>query len=328
MMGEADATANHLDGALVADIGGTNARFALLDAVGRPAPMRVLACADFADFQTAMRGFLAEAAPSRAIARAAVAVASPVIGDRIEMTNHDWSFSIAAIKAEFGLAALHVVNDFTAAALAVPELDAGDLVRIGGGVAVADAPVAVLGPGTGLGVSGLVPSGSGWIPLAGEGGHVTLAACDAREAAVVAEIARRFGHASVERAVSGPGLVNLHAALSALDDVSGESPTADRITEAALAGSDPICVEALDMFFAMLGTAAGNLALSLGALGGVYIGGGIVPKLSDAFAASRFRERFEAKGRFRDYMRAIPTYLIMRETPALLGLATLLRATG
>ncbi len=325
-MGE--ATSGRLDGALVADIGGTNARFALLDAGGRPATARVLACADFPDLQAAIRSFLADAKPSPAIARAAVAVASPVIGDRIEMTNHDWSFSIAAFKAEFGLAVFHVVNDFTAAALAVPELGAGDVVRIGGGVAVADAPVAVLGPGTGLGVSGLVPSPSGWIPLATEGGHATLAACDAREAAVVGEIARRFGHASVERAVSGPGLVNLHAALSTLDNVSGSSPTADRITEAALAGSDPVCVEALDMFFAMLGTASGNLALSLGALGGVYIGGGIVPMLADAFAASRFRERFEAKGRFRDYMRAIPTCLIMRETPALLGLAALLRANG
>ena len=326
MTDDASGTAHELDGALVADIGGTNARFTLLDPGGRPAPARVLACADFPDFASAMRAFLAAAAPSRAPVRAAVAVASPVTGDRVEMTNHSWSFSIAELKADFGFDAFHVVNDFTAAALAVPELGDRDLVRIGGGAPVADAPVAVLGPGTGLGVSGLIPSRAGWIPLATEGGHVTLAACDAREAAVVAEIARRFGHASAERAVSGPGLVNLYAALAALDGVTGETPAADRITDSALAGSDPLCVEALDMFFAMLGTTAGNLALSLGALGGVYIAGGIVPPLATALAASRFRERFEAKGRFRDYMRAIPSYLIIRDNPALLGLAALLRA--
>jgi len=221
-----------------------------------------------------------------------------------------------------------VINDFAALALAVPGLTGTDVLKIGGGAPAQNAPIAVIGPGTGLGVSGIVPSENGWIVLATEGGHATLAPRGARECAVTAAFARRFGHVSIEHLVSGPGLVNLWAVLAAVDGAPDDAPTPDQITEAALNGSDAICVEALDMFCAMLGTAAGNLALTLGSLGGVYIGGGIAPRLGQYLAPSNFRTRFEDKGRFSSYMEAISSYVITRDNPALIGLVQQLRGAG
>ncbi len=314
--------------ALIADVGGTNVRFALVAADENPGAIRVLAGADHAGLGAASRAYLDLERPDPAPDRAAIAVASPVIGDRISMTNRDWSFSISELQATLGLARLVVVNDFTAQALAVPRLGAGETRRIGAGTAVAGAPIAILGPGTGLGVSGVVEApGGARVALATEGGHATLAPADARERAVVGELARRFGHVSIERAVSGPGLANLAAAIAAVDGLDGALAPAlapSEITARALAGGDAIAVEALSMFCAMLGSASGNLALTLGARGGVYIGGGIVPRLGDFLAASPFRDRFEDKGRFRDYLSAIPTWLITADNPALLGLAALL----
>lgn len=312
---------------LIADIGGTNARFALLIG-GRVSAIEVLKTADYDDIGAAVGAYLDRAAPDGAAppapTAAAFAVASPVTGDHIELTNRDWSFSVPALKQALGLGALRVINDFAAVALAVPRLAPGEVEPIGGGAAVAGAPIAVIGPGTGLGVAALVGGDGKAAPLSTEGGHVTLAAADPREDAVIAHLRARFGHVSAERCLSGPGLVNLHRALAALagDEVAELSP-AD-ITDRARAGADALCVEAVAMFCAMLGTVAGNLALSLGALGGVYIAGGIVPRLGPVFANSDFRARFEAKGRFSDYNAAIPTFLITAETPAFTGLAALL----
>lgn len=310
---------------LIADIGGTNARFALLDGGGGgPRAVRVLACGDHPDLAAAARAYLDATAPDPAPVRAAIAVASPVTGDAVAMTNRGWSFRISDLERTLGLDRLEVINDFAALALAAPALGANDVTRIGGGRPQPGWPIAVLGPGTGLGVSGLVPTGDGWIPLATEGGHATLAPADDRERALAAALAAQFGHVSIERAVSGPGLVNLYRALASRDGARAEDATPASIAGRALAGADPRCVEALDTFCAMLGTAAGNLALCLGARGGVYIGGGIVPRLGAAFAASPFRRRFEDKGRFRDYLRPIPAYVVTREHPALLGLEVLL----
>jgi glucokinase len=311
--------------ALIADVGGTNVRFALVAADGNPSAIRVLAGADHAGLGAAARAYLDLERPDPAPDRAAIAVASPVVGDRVSMTNRDWSFSISELQAALGLARLVVVNDFTAQALAVPRLGAGETRRLGAGTAVAGAPIAILGPGTGLGVSGVVEApGGARVALATEGGHATLAPADARERAVVGELARRFGHVSIERAVSGPGLANLAAAIAAVDGLDVPALAPAEITARALAGSDAIAVEALSMFCAMLGSASGNLALTLGARGGVYIGGGIVLRLGDFLAASAFRDRFEDKGRFRDYLSAIPTWLITADNPALRGLAALL----
>jgi glucokinase len=313
---------------LIADVGGTNVRFALVDDDAAPQRAASLVSADYPDLSSAIRAFLADAAPAHPPARAAIAVASPITGDHVALTNNDWSFSRRELQAEFGLSSLCVMNDFAALALAVPALGDADRLKIGGGAPAHNAPIAVIGPGTGLGVSGLVPSDNGWVVLETEGGHATLATRDAREHAVAAELARRFGHVSFERAVSGPGLANLREALVAIDGAPGDPLSPDQVTEAALDGSDAPSVEAFDMFCAMLGTAAGNLALTLGALGGVYIGGGILPRLGAALAGSRFRARFEDKGRFRTYMEAIPSYVITRDNPTLCGLARQLQQAG
>jgi glucokinase len=310
---------------LVADIGGTNVRFALVDARGRLRAVRTFAVADFPGPAAAARAYLTavDARPHLA----AFAVASPVLGDRVTLTNHPWSFSRRALQRTLGISALAIVNDFQAIALAVPGLSARALRKVGGGAMVRVAPKAVIGPGTGLGVAALVPCHGGWHSLATEGGHVTMAAFDKTEAEVLQVLGRDLGHVSAEKVLSGPGLQNLHRALSRIAGLA-ETPTPDpaTIAERALDRSCLVCVEALGMFAAMLGTVASNLALTLGARGGVYIAGGIVPRLGAWFTRSPFRTRFESKGRFGAYLKAIPTYVVRAPEPALLGLAGLLRA--
>jgi glucokinase len=308
--------------ALIADIGATNARFALLGASGHYGTA-ILPCAQFPTLEAAARAYLdgAGAKPPR---RAALAIAGPVTGDVLRMTNHPWQFSIAETKDRLGLDRLEVVNDFAAVAHAVPRLGAQDRVQVGGGSPVPAQPIAVIGPGTGLGMASLAWCGPRWQVLAGEGGHATAAPADAREAAVVATLSRRFGHISVERLVSGMGLQNLREALAELEGAPAARLRPAEISEAGLSGADRLCAEAVDLFCAILGGAAGNLALTLGARGGVYIAGGIVPKLGEAFVRSRFRERFVAKGRMSVFLEPIPTYVITHELPAFLGLAALL----
>jgi glucokinase len=307
---------------LLADIGATNARFALLTAgSSQPTALAVLQCREHPTLLDAIRSYLAQHCPQPPGA-AAIGIATPVLGDRVRMTNHAWSFSISQLQAALGLSRLVVINDFAALALALPLLRASDLRKIGPGQARAGAPMAVLGPGSGLGVSSLIAHGSNGVPIAGEGGHVTLAATNPAEEAVIEKLRVRFGHASAERALSGPGLVNLYVACC---ETAGDSPKLlepAQLSTLALNNEDPLCRAAVEMFFALLGTTAGNLALTLGALGGVYLGGGIVPRLLPLLEASQFRARFEAKGRYADYLRAIPTWVIEAEfPPALLGAA-------
>lgn len=312
--------------ALVADLGATNARFALVDKAGVHDPV-ILLCADFPGLREAAEHYLAEVRPAQRPRQAAVDVAGPVTGDQVSLTNHPWSFSIAGLRGELGLDRLEVVNDFMAVALAVPHLGQKDLVQVGGGAPVSGFPIGIIGAGTGLGVSGLVQGPAGWTPIAGEGGHVTMPAVTEREAAVIFEVQRRHEHVSAERLLSGMGLGNLYGAVTALEGLANP-PARDpaAISQAALDGSDPHCVEAVAMFCAMLGTVAGNLALTLGARGGVYIAGGIVPKLGDFFLRSAFRERFEAKGRLRPYLEPMPTYVVTNPFPAFIGLRAILDA--
>lgn len=309
---------------LLADIGGTNARFAWQAAPGAPLDaVTVLPVDDFAQLQDALRHYLDTIAPGP-VASAAIAIASPVVGDAVRMTNHRWAFSQRELQASLGLQHLRVLNDFTALALALPVLPADHRRQVGGLAGDAAAAIGLLGAGTGLGVSGLVPDGrGGWIPLQGEGGHVTLPAQDARERLVVDGLARRYGHASGERVCSGDGLLDTFRVLCEAEGVAThgiETPAA--VVEAALDRAQPQAVAALDVFCAFLGTVAGNLALTLGARGGVYVGGGIVPRLGTAFDASPFRARFEGKGRYADYLRPIPVWVITApDSPALLGAA-------
>jgi glucokinase len=293
---------------LVGDIGATHARFGLVSPDVKLLHSRTLADEDYPTIEDAITAFLAERGELPMPRQGAIAIASAITGDRVAMTNHPWSFSVLAVKTQFAFERLEVINDFTALALALPRLAPEDRQVVGGGVAAAGAPLGVLGPGSGLGVSGLVPSGKGWIALTGEGGHATLAPVTDREGAVLDRMRRHFDHVSAERALSGPGLVNLYNTLADL----------------AIRAEDPLCVETTTMFCAMLGTMAGNLALTLGARGGVYIGGGIVPRLGQTFLNSPFRERFEAKGRLRDYLEPIPTFVVTHPLPAFLGCAALL----
>jgi glucokinase len=246
----------------------------------------------------------------------------PITGDRVTMTNNErWSFSIEATRRILGLKRLILINDFTALALALPRLEKQEIRQVGGGLPIAEATIGLLGSGTGLGVSGLVWSGRHWIALRSEGGHVTFSAVIDQEWEIFRLLQRRFGHVSTERLLSGPGLVNLHQALTELEGRTIKDITPALITEQGLNGSCPICRQTLEIFCATLGTAAGNLAITLGALGGIYLGGGIIPRLGDFFDYSAFRTRFEAKGRFEPYLAAIPTYVITAVNPALRGVA-------
>jgi glucokinase len=318
-------TSNGAETWLVADVGATNARFGLVSPKGVVLHTRTLAVADHPTIGDSITAYLGERGALPRPRQGAIAIASTITGDRVAMTNHPWSFSIAALKSQLGFDRLEVINDFTALALALPHLSPEDRRPIGGGGASsAGAPIGVLGPGSGLGVSGLIPASAGWIALAGEGGHATMAPATDRESAVLDRMRRHFDHVSAERILSGPGLVNLYNTLAMLDGVPSKGYTAAQITDPAIGAADPLCAEATSLFCAMLGTMAGNLALTLGARGGIYIGGGIVPRLGQRFAESPFRARFEAKGRFSPYLAAIPTYVVTHPLPAFLGCAAVL----
>lgn len=309
---------------LIADIGGTNARFALLGPAGQWADERVLACADYPDLVSAVEYYLASVGANSVGRRpraAAMAIAGPITGDVITMTNHVWQFSASKTRQQLGLQRLKFLNDFTALALAVRHLPQDELHKVGGGRAVANAPIALLGPGTGLGVSGLIPAGDHWLALQGEGGHSTLSPVSEREMAVVRQLYERFSHVSAERVLSGPGLVNLYDALCEIEGTVPEVLAPPEITRRAREGSCRTCLETVNMFCSLLGTVASNLVLTLGALGGAYIGGGIVPSLGVLFTSSPFRNRFEDKGRYAHYLSAVPTYVIHSKLPAFVGLA-------
>jgi glucokinase len=309
---------------LVGDIGATNARFGLVSPGAKLLHWRSYAVEHYPTIEDALADYLGARNDLPMPRRAAIAVASPITGDWVAMTNHPWRFSIAALKARFGFERLDVINDFTALALALPRLGPDDRMTVGEGATVPGAPLAVLGPGSGLGVSGLVPCGAAWVPLNGEGGHATMAPATDRESAVLDRMRRHFDHVSGERVLSGPGLVNLYNTLAALGEIPSRGYTAAQITDLAMRGEDPLCTETTAMFCAMLGTMAGNLALTLGARGGVFIGGGIVPRLGRFFADSPFRARFEAMGRFAPYLAAIPTHVVTHQLPAFLGCAAVL----
>ena len=306
---------------LVADIGGTNARFALLDeGSGAIGPLHRVKLDDFADVAGAAASFLAAQSPGRAPRGAVLAVAGPVSGNRARLTNRGWLVDGAELGRALGIGAVRVVNDFAAVSWSLPCLTPADLFPLGGGAPEPREPMAVLGPGTGLGVGAFLPPDRA---LVTEGGHASLAADCPREAAVVAWLRARHGHVSVERALSGMGLANLHSALAAIDGVQTPKRDAASVTAAGLSGECALCREALCMFCAMLGSFAGDLALLYGARGGVFVAGGIPPRFPQFIAESEFRARFEGKGRFKEWLRPVPAYVVTRPDAAMLGLAAL-----
>ncbi|MDP2007917.1 MAG: glucokinase [Rubrivivax sp.] len=321
---------------LLADIGGTNARFgwlaegsdsvtqvATLPAAGHKGPAEAA--------RTYLAGVAAALGPAYSAPRAAAfAVATAVGSDHIAFTNSGWAFSRADTQRALALDELLILNDFEALALSLPRLSATQLRawEVPGQRTPPRATRAVIGPGTGLGVAGLVPTAHGWVAVPGEGGHASLSAADDFDAALLAAVRREHPHVSAERLLSGIGLPVLHRGVAAVLGVGPVTLATEHIVERGLVGSDAVCSRTLDAFCALLGSFAGNVALVLGARGGVYIGGGIVPRLGERFFASEFRTRFEAKGRFQAYLQAIPTLLITDTLAALNGAAQALDPRG
>jgi glucokinase len=309
---------------LLGDIGATNARFALL-ADGVLGPITWIEVARYPQFADAIGDFLAQF-NKRLVTNALLAVAGPVDGERCSFANCSWTIDGREVRDRFEFRTVRIINDFEATALSLSHLMEQDLWSLGGGRAVSGAPMVVLGPGSGLGVAGLVGDGPHRIVVASEGGHATLPATSLREDAVLNHLRQRFGHVSAERALSGPGLENLYRAIAALDGIDTPLRNATEITNAALQGTCPTSRATLDMFCAMLGGFAGNVALTYGARGGVYIAGGIAPRILHYFAGSEFRRRFEQKGRFRAYLEAIPSQVIVNFEATFLGLTSLAKS--
>jgi len=313
---------------LLADVGGTNARFALESAPGKIECIHVLAGADYATLADALKAYLAlpdvAAAADLGVRHGAIAIANPVNGDYVKMTNHHWEFSIEALRLAVGFEVLVVANDFTALARSLPLLAEGQKRQVGGGAPQEGAPLGLIGAGTGLGVSGLIPSASGWTALLSEGGHVTFPPMNPEEVAILQYAWTEFPHVSAERLLSGVGIELIYRALVAQRGHEEPVLAAPEIARRALTGECPLCDDVIEHFCTMLGTIAGNLGVTLGATGGIYIGGGIVPRLGERFDRSGFRARFEEKGRFHNYLAAIPTYVITAEYPAFVGVSAIL----
>jgi glucokinase len=308
-------------GVILADVGGTNVRFAVLkNAV--LSRIEHMAVSDYQNFADALAAYLSHRTDAGVIRRAVFAAAGVVEGERCALTNNPWIVDANELRARFGFADVHIVNDFEAIAWSLPQLAPKDLRKLGGLDAKINAPMLALGPGTGLGVAAYVPRGQGGFVLHTEAGHATMPSGSAREGAIVEILRQRFGHVSAERVLSGPGLENLYRAIASLDSLNVPERSAAEITRTGLAGDCAASRAAIDTFCAMLGEVAGNLALSVGAEGGVYIGGGIAAHLRDYLPQSQFRMRFEAKGRMSSYVSAIPVFLILLDDPAFFGLQT------
>lgn len=311
---------------LVADIGGSNARFAWVDGPGKGVEhVRKLPVAHYESLRDAAEAYLKELAGlgiSARPKRASLALATAIKSDRIELTNSHWTFSRSELQAGLGLDELRLLNDFEALALSLPGLRADQVAAVPGPkLATPHGTLAVIGPGTGLGVGGVIETSGGWVALPGEGGHMTLAPTNDYESELLAAARKDFPHVSAERFLSGVGLPTLHAAVAAVaGQASAQRLTAEQIVEGFLSG-DPLCMKTVDQFCAFLGSFAGSVTLALGARGGMYIGGGIVPRLGERFFQSSFRTRFEEKGRFAPYLASVPCVLITDTLTALAGAA-------
>jgi glucokinase len=314
---------------LVGDIGGTNARFALVEFDG-PDPRLIEPTAykgeDYATAEDAIEHYLQKVGvrhPDQAV----VAVAGPIEHGSVHMTNLDWRISEDSLRRAGGFRSATLINDFTAQALAAPRLSPKDLRQVGPLPTAGEGDLAILGPGTGFGVAGMARRHGVDTPLTTEGGHIAFAPTDEIEIEILRSLAKQFGRVSVERILSGPGMEDLHLSLAEAEGRKVDALPAKRITERAIEG----CADSLatvDRFCAILGSTAGDIALALGARGGVFIAGGIAPRVIDLLEAGPFRARFEAKGRFVDYMKAIPTHVILHPHTALIGAAVAMTPDG
>lgn len=312
----------HDEPRLLADIGATNAHFTIESAPGQFGSSVVLSCDDHMGIIEIIRAYLDGIAPIRPV-HAAIAIANPVEGDTVRMTNRDWRFSIEGVRSRLGFDTLLVVNDFTALAMSLPYLQPGQRLQVGGGETVSNGVLGLIGPGTGLGVSGLIPGKDQWTTLGSEGGHVSMAPANESEIEILRHAWRKWHHASAERLISRPGIELIYETLAGHRKNMPAALNLEEIILRAQAG-DRLSNQTLDCAFAMLGTVAANLAITLGSTGGIYIGGGIIPRMADRFATSPFRTRFEAKGRMSGYLSRIPTFVITTPDPSYIGISTIL----
>ena len=318
---------------LVADVGGTNARFAVASDEGSISLATRYSVDQYPSIEQALSAFLDEVLAhgyGDTPDAACFALAGPIEGDEVRFTNSTWVASRSRLSRALGGSAVVFLNDFAAIGHAIPHLESTDWVQMGGGASRVDYPIVVLGPGTGLGVCTLVGTKHGVTVIEGEGGHADFAPTNKEEALVLDVLSARFGRVSIERLLSGDGLLNIYGALMELERLSsgqsGGSVVADPsdVSALALAGSDPVAVRALTMFCNILGSVAGNLALTLGAKAGVYIAGGIPGRILSFLETSDIRARFEAKGRFQSYLQNIPLRVVIKEDLGLLGAAHVL----
>lgn len=312
--------------ALVGDVGGTNARLALCELdTGYISHTKTFSTSQYKNLEKVIQVYLKE--QKKEIRDGSIAIACPIKNNWVEMTNHNWAFSIKKMKKNLCFQNLEVINDFTAVSMAIPMLSKLDVIQFGGYKAIKDRPIVVYGAGTGLGVAHLVHIDQRWVSLPGEGGHVDFAPNSEEEDLILETLRSELGHVSAERLLSGMGLVNLYRAIVKSDNRIPKNLKPHDISQRAL--SD-ICIDsrrALSLFCVIMGRFGGNLALTMGTFGGVYIAGGIVPRFLEFFKASGFRAAFEDKGRFREYVKDIPVYMIIHNQPGLLGAGAHLRQT-
>ncbi|HAZ79495.1 MAG TPA: glucokinase [Porticoccaceae bacterium] len=311
---------------LVADIGGTNARFAAVLSGQLESDFQFFhSVEEYPRFENLIAILLDEIAtvtgwttPPQSVC---FAVACPADTDIISFTNSHWVFSKVELKADLGCESLFIINDFEAVAHGITELSDNDLVQVGGQSPVKNKAIGILGAGTGLGVAGLIPFDGGYHVVDTEGGHADYAPIDDLQSAVVNCLRAEYGRVSLERLLSGKGLLNIYSALCRLEDVPLLYSTPAEIVQAALDNSDAKALQTLSMFCEGIGAAAGNLALTFGAKGGIYIAGGVIPRFQEFFLSSEFRCKFEDKGRFVHYLSTIPVFIVVRENLGLLGAA-------
>ena len=311
---------------IAADIGGTFARFTCVNLDNlHMDKITIYPCAEFPDIETALITYQKEHSLER-IKQISIAIACPILGDIVSMTNCPWRFSIHELQQKLKLTKLKVINDFSAIAMSLPVLGHQELVPIGTcGNQDISKPRVVLGAGTGLGVAYLIPGQSGYMAYAGEGGHANWGASTELEWFIYTFLKNKYARVSCERLISGPGLENLYTAIAAFHQQEVTSLSAVDITNLAIKGQCALATATVKQFFAILGAFAGDLALTFGSFGGVYIAGGIVPRLLPLIHESEFRYEFENKGRFNNFNSRIPTYIVTAEQPGLLGAAVYLK---
>lgn len=301
---------------LIADVGGTNSRCAMLRGPEFDVSLiRHYRNDEHATLQEILADYLLEtdASPTNC----ALAIAAPVDGENVSMSNRDWRFNVNELSQRIGVETTEVINDFHAVGYALPLIDDERRVEIGRATKYRKGSIAVLGPGSGLGMSAWIENGRNGVAVSGEGGHVTLSARDAGEDAIIAKLRERFGHCAAESVLSGPGIINLHQAMHGVDGMTSE--------EISQRHDDPLCLATMDQFYRFLGGAAADLAMVTGAIGGIYIAGGIIPGCIEQIGKSDFRSRFDDKDDYGDYMRAIPTWVITDPNPGLTGLCAYVR---